>query len=84
MKKGYIPCQKLSNNTWHTTFMQVNQGNFLLLVGGSQINILTFGPSFGHNLCFKYSNGLCKSILDIYISIYFQWYKYFNSMGFDS
>jgi hypothetical protein len=33
----------------------------------SQIGILIHGPSFGDNLCFKYSNGMCKPILDIYI-----------------
>jgi hypothetical protein len=25
-------------------------------------------PSFGHNLCFKHSNGTCEPILDIYVS----------------
>jgi hypothetical protein len=45
---------------------------------------LTFDLSFGHNLCFKYSNGSCESILDIYVLRYFQWYKkLFNSMSFD-
>jgi len=35
-------------------------------------------------LCFKYSNGSCKSILNIYVLRYFQWYKeLFNSMSFD-
>jgi hypothetical protein len=41
----------------------------------SQIGSLTPNLSFGHNLCFKYSNGSCKPILDIYISRNFQWYK---------
>jgi hypothetical protein len=31
--------------------------------------------SFGHNLCFKCSNGSCKLISDIYILRDFQWYK---------
>ncbi len=40
--------------------------------------------SFGHNLCYKYSNGSCKPILNIYISRDFQWYKeVFNPMNFD-
>jgi len=40
-------------------------------------------PFFGHNLCFKCLNGSCKPILDIYISIVFQWYKeLFKPMGF--
>jgi hypothetical protein len=34
---------------------------------GSQIDNLTSGPSFGHNLYFEYSNGMCEPILDIYI-----------------
>jgi len=51
---------------------------------GNQIGILTFDLSFGHNLCFKYANGLCKPILDIYVSGDFQWYKeFFNPMSFD-
>jgi hypothetical protein len=51
---------------------------------GSQIGNLTFGPSFGHKLCFKYSNGSCKPILDIYIPKYFQKHKkLFNPKGFD-
>ncbi len=50
----------------------------------SQISTLTPDPSFGHNLCFNYSNGSCKSILNIYISRAFQWYKeIFNPMNFD-
>jgi hypothetical protein len=37
-------------------------------VVGSQIGTLTLDPSFGHNLCFKYSNGTCEPISDIYVS----------------
>jgi hypothetical protein len=48
---------------------------------------LTFsGPSlsFGYHLCFKCLNGQCEPILDIYVSIAFQWYKdFFKPMGFD-
>jgi hypothetical protein len=52
-------------------------------VAGSQIGSLTPGLSFGHNLCFKYSNGSCKFILDIWVPRKFQWYKkLFNSMHF--
>jgi hypothetical protein len=29
---------------------------------------LNFGFSLSHNLCFKFSNGPCEPILDIYIS----------------
>jgi hypothetical protein len=51
---------------------------------GSQIDILTFDLSFRHNLCFKYSNGPCEPILNIYVSRSFQWYKgVINLMSFD-
>jgi hypothetical protein len=40
--------------------------------------------SFGHNLCFRCPNESCKPILDIYISIAFQWYEGFLApLGFD-
>jgi hypothetical protein len=69
---------------WHATCTQVNQGDFWLLVVGSQIGTLTPDPSFGHNLCFKYPNGSCEPILDIYILRTFQWYnEIFNPMSFD-
>ncbi len=51
---------------------------------GSKIDILIPDPSFGHNLCFKYPNGLCELILDICVPINFQWYKeLFNPMSCD-
>jgi len=51
----------------------------------SQMGNLTLDLFFGHNLCFKYPNGSCKFILDIYILRAFQWYKQlFNPMGFDA
>jgi hypothetical protein len=63
--------------------MQVNQGDSRLFVVGSQIGNLTFGPSFGHNLCFKYPNESCEPILDMYVPKDFQWYKeLFNAMSF--
>jgi hypothetical protein len=44
----------------------------------------SLGLSFGHNLCFKYLNELCKPILDICIPRVFQWYKeLLNPMSFD-
>jgi hypothetical protein len=55
-----------------------------LLVVGGQIANLTPGLSFGHNLCFRCSNGQCKPILDIYIPKYFHWYKeLFKTLNFD-
>jgi hypothetical protein len=68
---------------WHATYTQVNQGDSWFLVVGSQIGTLTPNPSFSHNLCFKYPNGSCELILDIYVPRNFQWYKeLFNSNDF--
>jgi hypothetical protein len=60
---------------WHATYTQVSQGDSRLLMVGSQIGTLTFDLSFGHNLCFKYPNGSCEPILDIYVLRAFQWYE---------
>jgi hypothetical protein len=74
----------LSNNMWHATCTQGNQGDSWLLVVGSQISNLTLGFSFGHNLCFKCSNGSCKPILNIYVLRAFQRYKeLFNPISFN-
>ncbi len=68
----------------HATCTQGNQGDSWLLVVGSQIANLTPGPSFGHNLCFKCPNGWCEPILDIFVSIAFQWYEeLLKPLGFD-
>jgi hypothetical protein len=68
----------------HITCTLLNQGGSQLLVLGSQIDNLILGLSFDYNLCFKYPNESCEPILDIYVSIIFQWYKeLFNSMSFD-
>jgi hypothetical protein len=73
------------NDMWKTTWMQGNRGNSWFLVVGSQIGNLTPDPSFAHNLHFRYPNGSCEPILDIYIPRAFQWYKeLFNLMSFDS
>ncbi len=45
---------------------------------GSQIGTLTIGLSFGHNLCFKYSNGMCKPILHIYVPRVFDGIRNFS------
>jgi hypothetical protein len=56
-----------------------------LLMVGSQFASLTPNLSFGHNLCYKCSNGRCEPIWDIYALITFQWYKeLLKSMSFDS
>jgi hypothetical protein len=84
LKKNCSPYWKIFNGMSHTTFTGGNRGNFQLLVVGSQIVNLTPGPSFGHNLCFRCSNGSCKLNLDIYVPRIFQWYKKcLNPLSFD-
>jgi hypothetical protein len=65
LKKIYNPHQAISNDMWHATYTNVFHGNSWLLMGRSWIGPLTPNFSFGHNLCFKYSNGSCKPILNI-------------------
>jgi len=67
LKQSCSSCWELSNGMWHATYTQGNQGDSWLLIVGSQIDNLIFNLFFGHNLCFKYSNGWCGSILDIYV-----------------
>jgi hypothetical protein len=71
--KSCSPCQKLSDNMWHATCMQGNWKDSWLLMAKSQIGNLTPDLSFGHNLYFKYPNGSCKPILNIYVPRTFQW-----------
>ncbi len=59
----------------YALYNQVNWVNSRLFVIRSQIDSLTPGPSFGHNLCFKCPNEKCEPILEIYVSKKFQWYK---------
>jgi hypothetical protein len=65
LKQCYNLYRKFFNNKWHATFTHIFPNDFRLLVVRSQIDTLTFGFSFGHNLCFKYSNGSCEPILNI-------------------
>ncbi len=68
----------------HVICTQGNRGDSWLLMVESQTSNLTPGSSFGHNLCFRCPNGWCEPILNIYISIAFQWYKKFlKPLGFD-
>ncbi len=84
LKQSCSPCWEFSNSMLHATFTQVNQGDSWLLLVWNQIGNLSFGLSFGHTLCFKYPNGSCELILDIYFARTFQWYKeLFNPMSFD-
>jgi len=75
VKQSCSSCQELSNGMLHVVCRQINWVDSRLFLVGSQIGSLTPGPSFGHNLCFRYLNEQCEPILDIYISRAFQWYK---------
>jgi hypothetical protein len=74
-KQSCSPYRDLSNGMSHATCMQQNRVDSRLLVIKSQIVNLTPSPSFGHNLCFRFPNGSCKPILDIYVLRTFQSYK---------
>jgi hypothetical protein len=65
LKYSCSPHLKNFNGMSHTTWTQGNQVNFWLLIVRNQIDNLTPGLSFGHNLCFKCPNGSSKPILDI-------------------
>jgi len=56
-KQSYSPCQELSNGMLHATYTQGDWIDSQLLMVGSQTANLTFGLSFGHNLCFRCPNG---------------------------
>jgi len=75
LKKSCSPHRTLFNGMWHATCTQGNRVDYWLLMVGSQIANLILNLFFGHNLCFRCPNGWCKPILDIYVSISFQWYK---------
>jgi hypothetical protein len=68
----------------HVVCKQPTQVDCWLLVVGNQIINLAPGLSFGHNFCYKCSNGQCEPILNIYVSIAFQGYKeLLEAMSFD-
>jgi hypothetical protein len=71
LKQSCSPCRELFNDMLYATYTRRNQGDSWLLVVGNQIVNLTSGPSFGHNLCFRCSNGSCKPILDIFVLRFF-------------
>ncbi len=84
LKQSCSPCWEFSNGMLHSTCMQGNQGDYWLLVVGSQIVNLIPSPSFGPNFFFRWPNGLCKPILNIYVPRDFQWSKELhNPLGFD-
>ncbi len=75
LKQSCSPRWELFNGMLHATCTQRNRVNSRLSMVESQIASLTFGPSFGYNLCYRCPNGWCEPIFDIYILRDFQWYK---------
>jgi hypothetical protein len=81
---SFSPHREFSNIVSHATCTQRNRVDSWLSVVESQTTSLTSDLSFGHNLCCKCRNGSCEPILDIYVSITFQWYKKLHkARGFD-
>jgi hypothetical protein len=56
VKQSCSPSQKLSNIMLHVTCTHIIQGDSWVLVVRIQIDTFTPNPSFGQNLCCKYSN----------------------------
>ncbi len=75
LKQSCSPRRELSNAVSHSRIGHREEVDSRLLVVGSQIGSSTPGPSFGHNLCYRYLNEQCELILDIYASRAFHWYK---------
>jgi hypothetical protein len=84
LKQSCSSRRNLSNGVSHDIYTHGSRVDSRHFVVGSQTISLTPGLSFCHNLCYKCPNGSCELILDIYTSIYFQWYKkLFNARCFD-
>jgi hypothetical protein len=84
LRQSCSPCWELCNSMSHDTCTQRNRVDSQHLVVRSQIANLIPNHSFGHNLCFRCPNKSFDTILDIYISRDFQWYKELpNPMGFN-
>ncbi len=62
LKQSCSSRRELSNGMWHVVCSQVNRVDSRLFLVGSQIDNLTPGPSFGHNLCFRCPNEQCEPI----------------------
>jgi len=69
------PCRDLFNDVSHSQFGGRKEVDSWLLVVGSQSASLTPGLSFAHNLGYRYPNGQCEAIFDIYASRPFQWHQ---------
>jgi len=76
--------KELSNGVSHSICKHWDRVDSRLFVVGSQIDNLTPGLSFDHNLCCRCPNGSCEAIFDIYTSRPFQRYKeHFKARCFD-
>jgi hypothetical protein len=75
LKQSCSSRRELSNGVLHSPWTHRGRVDSWLLVVGSQIASLTHGLSFCHNLCWRFPNGSCEPIFDIYTLIAFQWYK---------
>jgi hypothetical protein len=69
------PRRDLSNDISHSQFGGREEVDSRLLVVRSQTTSLTPGPSFAHNLSYRYSNDQCEAIFYIYASRTFQWHQ---------
>ncbi len=77
-------CRELSNAMSQSRCKRRKEVDSRLLVVGSQTASLTPGPSFAHNFSWRWPNGSCEAILDIYTSRPFQWNKeHLNARCFD-
>jgi hypothetical protein len=72
LKQSCSSRRNVSNGMSYPPYNQVNRVDSHLFVVRSQTCSLTPGLSFGHNLCFKYSNEQYEPILNIYIPRAFQ------------
>ncbi len=83
LNQSCSPRWDLSNVVSHSQIRCQKEVDSRLLVVGSQTASLTPGPSFAHNLGYRYSNDQCEAIFDIYVSRPFQWHQeHLNSRCF--
>jgi hypothetical protein len=75
LKQSCRSRQELFNVVSHSRIGHRQEVDSRLFVVGSQTGSSTPGPSFGHNLCFRYLYEKCEPILDTYASRAFQRYK---------
>ncbi len=68
LKQNCTSRQELSNGMLHVICKQINRVNSRLFLVRSQIDSLTPGLSFGHNLSSRCLNEQCEPILNICVS----------------